>query len=176
MNRKDLRKQVTITEQGADKPLCGATTLLADAEAFAVAREELAKLCKKLGAADLIVSPDGLGLALGAAVATINRTGFVPAMTAENLPDDETALICEGGAGRTPLLLPRAAIKPGKKVVIIDDILASGRTTQAIAAAIGRQGGVVIGIATLAELTQRHGRAMLEGQGFEVRSVLRYGV
>lgn len=174
MNRKELRKQVTITDQGGDKPLCDATTLLANADAFEAARGELAKLCKKLGACSVAVSPDGLGLALGAAVATINRTGFVPVMTADNLP--ENAVVArEGNAARKPLMLPAAAVKPGQKVIIVDDILASGRTTLAIAKAVEQQGGEVAGIVTLVELTQRRGRMMLEGRGYAVRSVLRYG-
>lgn len=178
MNRKEMRKLVEVTEQKADKPRCDATKLLVSPEAFASACEELGKLCKKLGAYDLILSPDGLGLVIGAAIATTHKSGFVPALkSSEAAPSEETHLAASQRDGKKTdvFSVPAGAIKPGCRVLVVDDILASGGTTLTLARAVEELGGEVVGVATLAEMTARHGRMALEARGYQVRALLRYG-
>lgn len=182
LNRKELRKLVNVTEQKADKPVCDATRLLGNAEAFMSARSDLESLCKKLGAYDTIVSPDGLGLVLGTAVATIHQSGFVAALRLEALATGEDGeakpheVRCRRSGSKVDQLgIPAGAIKPGQRVIIVDDILASGATTLALASAVEELGGKVIGVVTLAEMTPRHGKMLLEARGYAVRSVLRFG-
>lgn len=181
MNRKQLKKLVSVTEQKADKPICDATRLLGDAEAFSSACHELENLCLKLGAYDLILSPDGLGLVFGATVAVRHERGFVAAMRMEKqVRDQESSEVslhevhCLRDKSKVDLLVVQAgAIRPGQHVIIIDDILASGTTTLGLAYTVEELGGQVVGIATLAELTMRCGRLTLEARGYQVRSVLR---
>lgn len=172
-----MRKLVDVTERSADKPLCNATKLLTNPEAFASACEELGKLCKKLGAYDLILSPDGLGLVFGAAVATTYKSGFVAALKSEATPSDEAHLAeSQRGGKKTDVFgIPAGAIKPGCRVLIIDDILASGKTALTLIRAIEELGGVVVGVAVLAEVTSRHGQMLLETCNYQVRALLRYG-
>ncbi len=172
-----MRKLVRVTEAHGDKPICDASALFRDATAFAGAREDLSSLCKKLGSCNLVVSPDGLGLVLGATMATTQGSGFVPAMKLDALPTDKVHLVkCVRDNGRTEFLgLPEQAIKPGQRVLIVDDILASGSTTLALARAVEELGGEVVGIVFLVEMTARRGRALLEMNKYAVRSVLRFG-
>lgn len=172
-----MRQLVDVTERRADKPLCDATKLLTNPEAFADAREALGKLCKKLGAHDLILSPDGLGLVFGAAMATTCGSGFVPALRAEATPSGDAHLVESQRSGeKTDVYgIPRGAIKPGCRILIIDDILASGSTILALIRAIEELGGVVVGVAVLTEMTSRQGRTLLEGRGYQVRALLRHG-
>ena len=181
MNRKQLKKLVSVTEQKADKPICDATRQLGDAEAFTSACHELESLCLKLGAYDLILSPDGLGLVFGAAVAAQHEHGFVAAMRMEKQVSDPDSpgvrpheVRCLRDKSKVDLLVVQAGvIKPDQRVIIIDDILASGATTLGLAYTVEELGGQVVGIATLAELTMRCGRLALEARGYQVRSVLR---
>ncbi len=182
MNRKELKKLVTVVEQKADKPFCDVSRLLKDATAFKSACGDLESLCKKLGGYDLILSPDGLGLVFGAAIATTHQSGFVPALKLEALPSDE------GESGRMSFCEVRCQrdngcvdqpwiqdgmIKPGQRIVIVDDVLASGATVLGLARAVEKMGGKVVGIVTLVEMTPRHGKQMLEARNFQVRSTIR---
>jgi adenine phosphoribosyltransferase len=184
LNRKELKKLVTVAEQKADKPFCDVSRLLKDATAFKSACGDLESLCKKLGGYDLILSPDGLGLVFGAAIATTHQSGFVPALKLDTLPkraeDDAQVKLhevrCQRGKTKVDTLwIQEGMIKPGQRIIIVDDILASGATTLGLARTVREMGGEIVGVVTLVEMTPRHGKQALEAFGYQVRSVLRIG-
>lgn len=145
--------------------------LIGSGEAFRAACKEIAEFARSKGA-DVICGPESRGFIFGCPVAVELGVGFVPVRKPGKLP---RATISESYSleyGKNTLEMLADAIKPGQKVVIVDDLLATGGTTQAVIKLIERLGGIVVGIAFLIELTDLNGRKALEGH--EVISLLKY--
>jgi adenine phosphoribosyltransferase len=116
---------------------------------------------------DLVVGMEARGFILGAPVAVALGAGFIPVRKAGKLPRETLAGAYELEYGSAVLEVHPDTIRDGSRVLIVDDVLATGGTAAATAALLERAGGVVVGLAFLMELTFLGGRAKLEGRRLE---------
>lgn len=140
------------------------TPLLQDAVAFKSACHEIAEYAKSKGA-EVICGPESRGFIFGCPVATELGLGFVPIRKPGKLPRETVEESYALEYGTNTLSMHKDAIKPGQKVVIVDDLLATGGTMNAAIKMIERLGGQVVGLAFLIELTDLEARNnLLKGQ------------
>jgi len=147
------------------------TPLMADGKAFRAACEEITEFCKAKGA-QVIAGPESRGFIIGCPVASQLEIGFVPVRKPNKLPRE--TISCEYALeyGTNTLEMHKDAIKPGQKVVIIDDLLATGGTVEATIKMIESLGGVVVGCAFMIELEALNGREKLHG--VDVFTLMKY--
>jgi len=147
------------------------TTLLQDADSFRRAIRLLANIYrdKKI---DLVVSAEARGFILGAAVAYELGAGFVPVRKPGKLPYEVRKVSYELEYGEDTLEIHQDGVKEGDRVLVFDDLLATGGTANAICRLVEGLGGEVVGICFLIELTSLKGRDRLKG--YEVFSLIKY--
>ena len=140
------------------------TPIMQDGEAFREATRLLVEYAKSVNA-DVIVGPERRGFVFGTPVAYEMGIGFVPARKPGKLPRETVSVEYALEYGTNEIHMHKDSIKPGQRVVIVDDLLATGGTAKATAQLIEELGGVVAGFAFIIELYGEHmdGRAMLEG-------------
>ena len=119
---------------------------------------------------DVIVGPESRGFIFGVPIAVEEHKGFVPVRKPGKLPRETISCKYDLEYGSNELFMHKDAIKPGQRVVIIDDLLATGGTCQATIKMIEQLGGVVAGIAFIIELDGLNGRKNLEG--YNVKALL----
>lgn len=139
------------------------TPLLADAAAFAHTVEVLADPFCDLGV-DKVVGIEARGFILAAPVALACGAGFVPARKAGKLPSSRRAVSYDLEYGSETVELHDDAFAPGDRVLIVDDVLATGGTAAATVELVEALGGEVVGLAFLIELGFLGGAARLEGR------------
>ncbi|WP_419993438.1 adenine phosphoribosyltransferase [Streptomyces boninensis] len=137
------------------------TPLLADAAAFTALTEALAEICLAQGA-QKVVGLEARGFILAAPVAVRAGVGFVPVRKAGKLPGATLGQSYELEYGTAEIEIHADALERGDKVLVIDDVLATGGTAEASVELIRRAGGEVTGLAVLMELGFLSGRARLE--------------
>ena len=147
------------------------TTLLQDREGFAMAVDAMAKPHAP-GSIDLVVGIESRGFILGAAVADRIGAGFVPVRKVGKLPHTTVRVSYELEYGSDSLEMHSDAIEKGQRVLVVDDLLATGGTAKATVDLVRQLGGVVHGVAVLIELADLNGRDRLAGEN--VRAVLTY--
>jgi adenine phosphoribosyltransferase len=147
------------------------TPLLSDGKAFRFATEEFIKFTKEVNA-DIIVGPDARGFIFGCPVASQLEMGFIPVRKPNKLPREVISYSYDLEYGSNTLCLHKGDIKPGQKVLIIDDLLATGGTIEATIALVEQSGATVAGIAFLIELEELNGREKLEG--YNVLSLMKF--
>jgi adenine phosphoribosyltransferase len=147
------------------------TTLLRDAEGFKLAIDALVTPYLNAGIS-LVVGIESRGFILGAAVADRLGAGFVPVRKVGKLPAATIRATYELEYGSDSLEMHRDGIEPGQRVLIVDDLLATGGTARATVDLVKQLGGSLAGISFLIELVALKGRARLEGE--TVRAVLEY--
>lgn len=147
------------------------TTLLADGEAFREAINQLADQIKDMDV-DVIVGPEARGFIVGTPVSYKLGIGFVPIRKPGKLPGEVEKFEYDLEYGTDTLEIHKDAIKPGMKVVLIDDLLATGGTIEAGAKLIEKLGGEVVSIQFLMELEFLNGREKLKG--YNVNSLVKY--
>jgi len=147
------------------------TTLLRDAEGFKLAIDALATPHVGKGI-DLVVGVESRGFILGAAVADRLGAGFVPVRKVGKLPGRTIRATYELEYGTDSLEMHDDAITAGQRVLIVDDLLATGGTAKATVDLVTQGGGSVAGVSVLIELIELGGRAKLAGQ--TVTTVLEY--
>jgi adenine phosphoribosyltransferase len=147
------------------------TTLLRDAEGFKQAVDALAEPYLSSGVS-LVVGIESRGFILGAAVADRLGAGFVPVRKVGKLPSATVRATYNLEYGTDSLEMHRDAIEPGQRVLIVDDLLATGGTARATVDLVKEIGGTVASVTFLIELVALQGRARLEGE--TVRAVLQY--
>lgn len=147
------------------------TTLLKDGEAFKYAIDQLTKDCRGKNI-DLVVGPEARGFLIGAPLAYALGVGFVPVRKAGKLPAEtlESSYELEYGKDRVEIHLD--SIKSGQRVLVVDDLLATGGTINTTIELVKKLGGVVAGVAFLIELTYLDGRKKLGG--YDVISLIKY--
>lgn len=122
--------------------------------------------------ADLIAGPEARGFLFGCPVAYAMEAGFVPVRKPGKLPRETIESTYELEYGHNTLEMHKDAIKKGQKVVLIDDLLATGGTIEASCKMIEELGGIVTGICFLIELEDLKGREKLKD--YDVYSILKY--
>ena len=147
------------------------TPLMADGEAFHYACEELIDYTKKVGA-QVVAGPESRGFIFGCPVAHEMKIGFVPVRKPNKLPRKTISYKYDLEYGSNELHMHADAIKPGQKVLIIDDLLATGGTVEATAKMIEELGGEVVGCAFLIELEGLGGREKLDK--YDVFTLMKY--
>jgi len=143
------------------------TPLLGDADAFGDVVEAMAA---SFGPVDKVVGIEARGFILAAPVAYEIRAGFVPVRKQGKLPSATFAQEYDLEYGSAVLEVHQDAFQPGDRVLIVDDVLATGGTARATASLIQRAGAEVVGVAVLMELSFLKGRAAIGD--LEVRSLL----
>jgi adenine phosphoribosyltransferase len=121
---------------------------------------------------DVVVGPESRGFIFGVPVAYANGKGFVPVRKKGKLPCETISEDYSLEYGTATIEMHKDAIVPGQKVVIVDDLIATGGTTEAIIKLIERLGGEVVKIVFLIELEGLNGREKLTG--YDVDSVIKY--
>ena len=136
------------------------TPLLNDGEAFHAACKQIIAFAKGVGA-EVLVGPESRGFIFGCPVAYELGIGFVPARKPHKLPRETVSYEYALEYGTNTLEMHRDAIKPGQKVMIVDDLLATGGTIKAAIKLVEQLGGEVAGILVLMELKGLKGRERL---------------
>ena len=139
------------------------TTLLRDGPAWAAVIDHLAARYHT-AQVDLVVGVESRGFIFGGALAHQLKAGFVPVRKRGKLPARTIEEEYELEYGRDVLAIHEDAVTPGQRVLVVDDLLATGGTMAATLRLIARLGGTVIGAAFLIELAFLKGRARLAGQ------------
>jgi adenine phosphoribosyltransferase len=147
------------------------TTLLRDPEGFKIAIDSLANPYKDRGIS-LVVGIESRGFILGAAVADRLGAGFVPVRKMGKLPSTTVRVDYDLEYGSDSLEMHRDAVDPGQRVLVVDDLLATGGTAKATVDLVKQLGGKIEGVAFLIELIELNGRARLQGE--QVYAVLQY--
>jgi adenine phosphoribosyltransferase len=128
------------------------TTLLSDAGAFRAAIDGL--VAAHAGqSVDLVVGVESRGFILGGAVAYLLGAGFVPVRKPGKLPAERISVSYALEYGENVLEIHTDAIRPGERVLVVDDLLATGGTAAATVQLVERLGGTVVGVAFLVELS-----------------------
>jgi adenine phosphoribosyltransferase len=147
------------------------TPVLADPIAFSTIIDLLVVHFGR-GNVDKVVAIEARGFILGAPVAYHFGAGVIPVRKKGKLPHDTIDQEYALEYGTAALEIHRDAVRPGERVLIVDDVLATGGTAAAAASLVERIGGKVCGIATLIELAFLHGRDKLGG--YDVFSLITY--
>ena len=147
------------------------TPVLADARLFSGAIDLLTEKFEP-GTVDAVVGIDARGFIFAAAAAVKLRAGFVPVRKKGKLPYQTHEQDYALEYGSATIAIHVDALKPGSRVLLIDDLLATGGTARAAAELVGKLGGKILEIGFLIELNFLHGRDKL--QGFPIRSLVVY--
>lgn len=147
------------------------TTLLKNGPAYQEMIKQLVEIYKDKEI-DLIVGPEARGFVIAAPLAYALGAGFVPVRKPKKLPHETIEVIYDLEYGQDSLTMHKDAILPGQKVLIADDLLATGGTILATLELVKQLGGVVVGAAFLIELTYLNGREKLGDT--EVISLVQY--
>ncbi len=147
------------------------TPLLADRRALAAAIEQLAYPYKDR-AVDVVVAVEARGFIFGAAVARELNAGFVPVRKKGKLPWRTTSVSYGLEYGTDTIEMHTDALQPGKKVLMIDDLLATGGTMAASCQLAEKLGAKIVGLTFLVELTALGGREKLKK--YPIHSVIQY--
>lgn len=147
------------------------TGLLADGEAFGHVVEALGHAAAAIdGGVDLVAGMEARGFLVGAPLATYLGVGFVPLRKAGKLPPPTDSVTYDLEYGQATIELRTGTLPAGARVLVVDDVLATGGTAAAGAELVERGGGVVAGLAFLMELAGLGGRERLAGR--EVTTLL----
>ena len=145
--------------------------LMADGEAYRFATNEIVKYAKDKGV-DMIVGPEARGFIVGCPVAYELGIGFAPARKKGKLPRETVEVSYGLEYGSDVLQIHKDAISPGQKVLVCDDLLATGGTIAATIKLIEQLGGKVVGTAFLVELSELKGRNKIEG--YDILALMEY--
>lgn len=147
------------------------TTLLKDAKAFRSVIGDLTALYRDRQVAK-VIGIESRGFILGGPLAHQIGAGFVPVRRPGKLPADIYEVKYNLEYGSNSLAVHRDAIAMGERVLIIDDLLATGGTASATVNLVRQLGGEIVGVAFLVELLSLHGRRQLNG--CEVQALIQY--
>lgn len=149
------------------------TTLIADGEALKEAIDQIVNHLKDKKI-DLIVGPEARGFIFGVPVAYALGVGFIPVRKPGKLPGETISVNYGLEYGEDQLQIHKDAIKPGQRVAIVDDLLATGGTVEGVAKLIEQAGGEVAALDFVIELTELNGKDKLKG--YDVLSLVKYDV
>ena len=138
------------------------TTILQDADGLQLAIDGIQKSLEGVDY-DIVVGPESRGFIFGVPVAYAMHKGFVPIRKKGKLPCKTVSVSYDLEYGSAVLEMHEDAINPGQKVVIVDDLIATGGTTEAIVKLIEKMGGEGVKICCVMELAGLKGREKLNG-------------
>lgn len=169
----DLKSKIRVIE---DYPVEGIsfkdiTTLLKDREAFKETLNLMENALKDIEF-DYIVGIESRGFLFGAPLADRMKKGFIPVRKPGKLPADIEKVSYDLEYGANELEIHKDAINKGDRVIIIDDLIATGGSAQATAKLIESLGGEIAGFEFLIELTSLKGRELLKD--YKVKSIIEY--
>ena len=149
------------------------TPLMGDGEAYKYTVDQMTEFAKSKGAT-VIVGPEARGFIFGCPVATNLQIGFAPIRKPGKLPRKTLEEKYDLEYGSNTLCIHADALKPGDKVVIIDDLLATGGTAVAACNLVRKVGGDIVAAAFVIELDPLKGREKIEAKDVKVVSMLHY--
>lgn len=169
----DLEKYIRVIEDFPKEGISfkDVTTLLKEGEAYKYAIKSIADNIRDLNI-DVIVGPEARGFIFGAPVAYELGIGFVPVRKPGKLPADTVRYEYQLEYGMDALEIHKDAVKPGARVAVIDDLLATGGTILSAIKLVEKLGGKVVHAGFLIELTELNGRENLKD--YEVSSIIKY--
>jgi adenine phosphoribosyltransferase len=147
------------------------TTLLKDPAGLRLTVDALAEQFEG-EKVDSVIGIEARGFIFAPALAYHLGAGFVPVRKPRKLPADCVSISYDLEYGQDTLEIHRDAISEGQRVIIADDLLATGGTARAVCSLVEGLGGIVVGLAFVVELEFLPGRAKLEG--YDVRSLIKY--
>ncbi|HEY5821964.1 MAG TPA: adenine phosphoribosyltransferase [Propionibacteriaceae bacterium] len=148
------------------------TPLLASPGGLAAATEGLVRLSPE--DVDVVVGLEARGFIFGAPVALALGVGFVPVRKPGKLPRAYVETTFDLEYGQDTIAIHADALTPGDRVLIVDDVLATGGTAVAAAELVEKLGGEVVGICVVAELAFLNGRDRLRSAGHDVSALIRF--
>lgn len=147
------------------------TSVLQDPDGLKLSLDSMKDLLKDVDF-DVVVGPESRGFIFGVPIAYTMGKSFVPVRKKGKLPCETIEMTYDLEYGQATIEMHKDSIKPGQKVVIIDDLIATGGTLEAIVKLIEQLGGEVVKICCLIELAGLNGRDKLKG--YDVASALCY--
>lgn len=171
----DLKNKIRVIEGFPKEGISfkDVTTLLQDKEAFTYTIDKFKEYLKDKNI-DIIVGPEARGFIFGAPLAYAIGAGFVPVRKKGKLPADTISASYDLEYGSDALEIHKDAIKPGQRVAIVDDLLATGGTIGSVAKLVELVGGEVVSVDFVIELTDLKGRDKLKN--YDVMSLVSYNV
>jgi adenine phosphoribosyltransferase len=159
----DLKQYVTTVENWPKEGISfkDITTIMDNGPAYKYATDQIVAYAKEVGA-EIIVGPEARGFIIGCPVAYALEIGFAPVRKPGKLPREVISADYGLEYGTDTLTMHKDAIKPGQKVLICDDLLATGGTVEATVRLIEELGGVVVGAAFIIELMDLNGREKIK--------------
>ena len=171
----DLKEKIRVIEGFPKEGISfkDITTLVADGEAFKESIDRIVEHLKDKNV-DVILGPEARGFIFGVPVAYALGVGFVPVRKKGKSPAETVSVDYSLEYGVDVLEIHKDAIKKGQKVAIVDDLLATGGTVEAVAKLVEKVGAEVVALDFAIELTELKGRDKLEG--YEIMSLVQYDV
>ena len=170
VTKLDLKSKIRRIPEFKGVVFWDITTLLKDKDAFRECIKRLADHFKDKDI-DTVVSSEARGFIIGGALAYELGAGFVPIRKKGKLPSKAVSLTYKKEYESDTIEMHADAIKPGEKILLIDDLLATGGTIKANAELVEKLGGRIVGIGFLIELEYLHGREAL-GKKYNVFSII----
>lgn len=169
----DLKKLIADVEDFPKEGILfrDITPLMQDGEAFHEATSKIVDFAKEVKA-DIIAGPESRGFIFGCPVAYELGIGFVPVRKPGKLPRKTVSYRYDLEYGSNELHMHADAIKEGQRVLIVDDLLATGGTVEATIKLVESMKGIVVGCAFLIELEDLKGRELLKDH--RVLSLIKY--
>ncbi|PYZ94149.1 adenine phosphoribosyltransferase [Salipaludibacillus keqinensis] len=158
----DFKQYITVVENFPKEGIRfkDITTLMENGEAYKKAIDEMAEFAKDKDV-DVVVGPEARGFVVGCPISYCLGLGFVPVRKSGKLPREVLGVDYGLEYGKDSLNIHKDSIKPGQRVLITDDLLATGGTIEATIQMVEELGGVVAGIAFMIELSYLDGRSKL---------------
>ena len=169
----DLKEKIRVIENFPKEGISfkDITTLIGDGEGLKASIDAIVDYLKDKNI-DVIVGPEARGFIFGVPVAYAMGIGFVPVRKPGKLPAETISVTYDLEYGSDEIQIHKDAIKPGQRVAIVDDLLATGGTVEAVTKLVEQAGCVVASIDFVTELTDLKGRDKLEG--YDVMSLVEY--
>jgi len=168
--KSKLRHVMDFPKEGID--FIDITTVLQDGEALQQCINEMKEKILSFGDFDLIVGPESRGFIFGMPLAYLLGKGFIPVRKKGKLPYKTISVEYQLEYGTDILEMHEDAIKPGQKIIIVDDLLATGGTTSSNIKLVKKLGGQVVGILYFIELTELKGRERLKD--YRIESIVQF--
>ncbi|ALP90998.1 MULTISPECIES: adenine phosphoribosyltransferase [Clostridium] len=169
----DLKEKIRVIENFPKEGISfkDITTLIGDGEGLKASIDAIVDYLKDKNI-DLIVGPEARGFIFGVPVAYALGVGFVPVRKPGKLPAETISVTYDLEYGSDEIQIHKDAIKPGQRIAIVDDLLATGGTVEAVTKLVEQAGGIVASVDFVTELTDLRGRDKL--QGYDVMSLVEY--